>query len=185
MVTPLKCAKGLSARDTRAGIAALVLLIAVPAAGPVLAQYQSQPVTESPAAGPAPGAPTTDSQAATPATPATEPAPTSAATPTETLPVVEAANAELLADPQALIGQVVFTSDGERVGAIDTTIAGADGKVQGIVVRTGGFLGFGTTPVELPADKLAREGDVLRITLTAEEVREMRKAQKAKPQVSG
>jgi sporulation protein YlmC with PRC-barrel domain len=42
-----------------------------------------------------------------------------------------------------LIGLAVFSSDGNKVGMVDSIDAQPDGKITAIHIKTGGFLGFG------------------------------------------
>ena len=46
-----------------------------------------------------------------------------------------------------MIGLDVFSSDRQNVGKINDAVISADGKVQRVVISTGGFLGFGTKKV--------------------------------------
>lgn len=69
-----------------------------------------------------------------------------------------------------LIGLPVFSSDGSRLGIVDSVDAQADGKVTAINIRTAGFLGFGTKLVAIPEGKFTTTGDFLRLGMTAEEV---------------
>jgi hypothetical protein len=69
-----------------------------------------------------------------------------------------------------LIGLPVFSSDGSKLGIVDSIDAQPDGKVTAINIRTGGFLGFGTKLVAIPEGKFARTGHILRLGMTAEEV---------------
>jgi hypothetical protein len=43
----------------------------------------------------------------------------------------------------SLIGSTVYTPANETVGDINDLIIGLDGKVQGVVIGVGGFLGLG------------------------------------------
>lgn len=71
---------------------------------------------------------------------------------------------------QALIGLAVFSSDGNKVGMVDSIDAQPDGKITAIHIKTGGFLGFGAKVVTIPEGKFQRVGGLVRIGLTAEEI---------------
>src|SRR5262249_51161657 len=42
-----------------------------------------------------------------------------------------------------LIGSTVYSPDNQKVGDINDVIVGLDGKVEGVVIGVGGFLGLG------------------------------------------
>ena len=69
-----------------------------------------------------------------------------------------------------LIGLPVFSSDGNKLGIVDSIDGQPDGKVTAINVRTGGFLGFGTKLVAIPEGKFTRKGDTIQLSLSADEV---------------
>ena len=69
-----------------------------------------------------------------------------------------------------MVGLTVFSSDGSRVGDVRAVNVGPDGNVAALHVRTGGFLGFGARIVAIPEGRFARNGQGVRVTLTAEEV---------------
>jgi sporulation protein YlmC with PRC-barrel domain len=53
-----------------------------------------------------------------------------------------------------LIGSTVYTPADETVGDINDVIVGLDGKIQGVVIGVGGFLGLGEKDVAVQMDKL-------------------------------
>jgi sporulation protein YlmC with PRC-barrel domain len=53
-----------------------------------------------------------------------------------------------------LIGSTVYTPADETVGDINDVIVGLDGKIQGVVIGVGGFLGLGEKDVAVKMDKL-------------------------------
>jgi hypothetical protein len=69
-----------------------------------------------------------------------------------------------------LIGLPVFSSDGNKLGIVDSIDGQPDGKVTAINIRTGGFLGFGTKLVAIPEGKFQRAGDFVQVGMTADEV---------------
>jgi sporulation protein YlmC with PRC-barrel domain len=72
--------------------------------------------------------------------------------------------------PNELIGLTVHSSDGNRLGTVQTVDAEPGGKVKAIHIKTGGFLGFGGKIVAVPDDKFDRKGASIQLRLTAEEV---------------
>jgi len=54
----------------------------------------------------------------------------------------------------SLIGSTVYTPADETVGDINDVIVGLDGKVQGVVIGVGGFLGLGEKDVAVQMDKI-------------------------------
>jgi hypothetical protein len=114
-----------------------------------------------------------------PATPATEPAPMGATTP--------AAPAEVTGDwvvdenyqpvdvaqltAEEITGADIRNPDGEVVATVDDIVLGADGKIESVAAKFGGFLGFGTNTVLLTLDEvefMRNDSDqiVLRTSLT-------------------
>ena len=89
-----------------------------------------------------------------------------------TRPVVPGSGERNVVAPIAnpLIGLPVFSSDGNKLGIVDSIDGQPDGKVTAINIRTGGFLGFGTKLVAIPEGKFQRAGDFVQIGMTAEEV---------------
>ncbi|MEO0730459.1 MAG: PRC-barrel domain-containing protein [Pseudomonadota bacterium] len=74
------------------------------------------------------------------------------------------------ARPVEMVGLPVVTSDGERVGDVEKVVANADGEMKEVLVKTGGFLGFGGKRVAIPVDKIATQDKSIRLTMTAKEV---------------
>jgi sporulation protein YlmC with PRC-barrel domain len=54
----------------------------------------------------------------------------------------------------SLIGSTVYTPANETVGDINDLIIGLDGKVQGVVIGVGGFLGLGEKDVAVKMDEI-------------------------------
>jgi sporulation protein YlmC with PRC-barrel domain len=69
-----------------------------------------------------------------------------------------------------LIGLTVISADGSKVGDVRAVRAAMDGKVTALRVYSGGFLGFGGRIVEIPEGRFTQIGDVVRLSLTAEDV---------------
>jgi hypothetical protein len=120
-------------------------LVALLAAGPVLAQDATTP-TE-PAMPPA---------ATTPAEPVAPPAATTAATPAEAgrFIVLENGTTDWLASN--LIGSTVYSGTDENLGKIVDILATDAGQVKAVVIGVGGFLGIGRKDVAVAPATLDR-----------------------------
>lgn len=73
----------------------------------------------------------------------------------------------ILADD--LLGLPVYSPDDERVGEINDLIVSLDGKVDGVIIGVGGFLGIGEKEVAIQMQSLElipQEGDDLRLVLS-------------------
>ena len=75
-----------------------------------------------------------------------------------------------------MIGLSVFSSDGSKLGSVQSVTAGSDGKVKAIRLKTGGFLGFGGKLVEIPEGKFTKSGDNVQLGLTSDEVSKLPEA---------
>ncbi len=73
----------------------------------------------------------------------------------------------------AAVGMSVFTSDGRKIGEVKDVKPAPDGKTNVIVIKTGGFLGFGGRIVEIPPGKFAKSGKNVQLGLTYEEVNKL------------
>ena len=65
-------------------------------------------------------------------------------------PAVNPSDAPAARTGQDLVGLLVFSSDGTRVGEVRSVNTGPDGQIVSLHVRTGGFLGFGGRIVAIP-----------------------------------
>jgi hypothetical protein len=79
-------------------------------------------------------------------------------------------NAPAPALPVPQPGMVVLSSDGKRVGTVESFDGTQDGRIAVVNVATSGFLGFGTRLVAIPEGKFRMVGTVVRVTFTADEV---------------
>jgi hypothetical protein len=70
----------------------------------------------------------------------------------------------------ALVGLAAFSSDGSRVGSVDSVSTDSDGKVKAIHLKTGGFLGIGGRLVAIPDGKFTKSGENVQLGMTSEEV---------------
>jgi len=69
-----------------------------------------------------------------------------------------------------LIRMAVVSSDGSKVGTVQSVSTGPGGAVKSLHVRTGGFLGFGARLVAIPEGRFTRSGDKIQLGMTADEV---------------
>jgi sporulation protein YlmC with PRC-barrel domain len=69
-----------------------------------------------------------------------------------------------------LIRMAVFSSDGSKVGTVQSVSTGPDGSVKTLHIRTGGFLGFGARLVAIPEGRFTRNGDNIQLGMTADEI---------------
>ena len=74
---------------------------------------------------------------------------------------------------QSLVGLVVFSSDGTRVGEVRSVSTGPAGDIVSLHVRTGGFLGFGGRIVAIPQGKFIRSGQSIRLDFDSDEVKRL------------
>ena len=70
---------------------------------------------------------------------------------------------------QSLVGKDAFSSDGSRVGDIRAVKTAPDGRVTALLLRTGGFLGFGGRMVEIPEGRFKPSTQDVRLDMTADE----------------
>lgn len=131
---------------------AALLALTILAGAPVAAQAQT--TVPSPTAPPPASRPETS-----PTPPAQRPAPMpndqSAAKPGQNNP---------------LIGLAVFSSDGSKLGSVQSVAVNPEGKATAIHLKTGGFLGIGGKLVSIPDSKFTKTGDRVQLSLTSEEV---------------
>jgi len=74
----------------------------------------------------------------------------------------------ILADD--LIGSDIYSDAGEKIGEVDDLIVTLDGKIDGVVIGVGGFLGIGEKWVAVKMDTLSTmtdESDTLRLVSSA------------------
>jgi hypothetical protein len=67
-------------------------------------------------------------------------------------------------------GLVVLSSDGGKIGTIESVDGETDGRISAINVLTGSFLGVSTRVVAIPEGKFTRNGESVQVSMTAEEV---------------
>jgi hypothetical protein len=78
-----------------------------------------------------------------------------------------------------LVGLDVFSSDGNKLGAVRGVALGSDGNVTAIYLKTGGFLGFGGKIVAIPQGKFTRAADTIQVSMTTDEVNKLPEAKEA------
>jgi hypothetical protein len=145
-------------------------LVALLAAGPVLAQDATTPADPAtPPATTTPAEPATP-PAVTPAEPTTPPAATTAAAPADRFIVLEDGSTDWLASN--LIGSTVYSGTDENLGKIVDILATDDGQVKAVVIGVGGFLGIGRKDVAVAPTTLERvkvDDDVKLVLATSKE----------------
>lgn len=85
---------------------------------------------------------------------------------------VEAAKpdpAKLAEAHKKLIGKMVVGQDGAAFGEVVNVASAADGKLQEVHVKTGGYFGFFTKTVKLLPAQFAAEGESLKLKISAED----------------
>jgi sporulation protein YlmC with PRC-barrel domain len=116
-----------------------------------------------------PSSPTTPPTTPPPASkPSATPTPPAAKPSTPTRPTDKSATAPAKTNP--LIGLAVFSSDGSKLGSVQSVKTDPDGKVKAIHFKSGGFLGFGGKMVEIPEGKFTKTGDNIQLGMTSDEV---------------
>jgi hypothetical protein len=68
-----------------------------------------------------------------------------------------------------LIGLLVLSSDGKKMGMVESVDGEPDGKISAINITTPAFLGFGAKVVTIPEGKFRRIGASVQLSVTAEE----------------
>lgn len=58
-----------------------------------------------------------------------------------------------------IVGQYVYSKSGEKIGDVNDLVVDASGKVTGVVVGVGGFLGVGEKNVALPWSAMTMGAD--------------------------
>jgi PRC-barrel domain len=101
------------------------------------------------------------------APPSTEP---DTAPPAPKAPAVDPSEAPATQAANDLVGLIVFSSDGTRVGEVRSVKTGPDGDIVALHCHTGGFLGFGGRIVAIPQGKFSRSGQSIRLNLDSDEV---------------
>ncbi len=91
-------------------------------------------------------------------------------------PAQKQASPPSLPDKTATAGLAVISSDGSKLGAVQSVATGPDGKVSAIRLKVGGFLSFGGKIVAIPASKFTRSGDTINLSMTADEVSKLPEA---------
>jgi len=74
---------------------------------------------------------------------------------------------------EQLLGRDAFSQDQTLMGPVERVVTAANGQVQAIVIKTGGFLGFGARLVAIPQGKFHMRGQNVQLQLTSEEVQKL------------
>src|SRR5215470_1435015 len=105
-----------------------------------------------------------------PSAPAPAARPEQAPMPQAASPSTPGKSATAPREANPLIRMAVFSSDGSKVGTVQSVSTGPDGSVKSIHIRTGGFLGFGARLVAIPEGRFTRSGNNIQLGMTADEV---------------
>jgi len=84
-------------------------------------------------------------------------------------PVLDQRKAAAAPAVQSLVGKDAFSSDGSRVGDVRAVKTAPDGKITALLLKTGGFLGFGGRMVEIPEGRFKPSTQDVRLDMTADE----------------
>lgn len=76
---------------------------------------------------------------------------------------VEAVNIATAVHSDDLIGATVRNDRNDSIGTVDALLISPDGKVAGVVLDVGGFLGIGGRQVVVPMDELSMTGKDVRL----------------------
>jgi hypothetical protein len=71
------------------------------------------------------------------------------------------------------VGSPVYGADGEKLGQVEGVKAQANGAIEELHVKTGGFFGFWTKTVAVSGDKVANGGENVRLAVTSDEFRKL------------
>lgn len=94
-------------------------------------------------------------------------------------PAPPPATADFLASQDAgqiragnIIGKSVIDRDGEEIGKVADVLMDQDGRIVGLVINTGGFLGIGARPVGIPWQNAgdAAGAEQIRVDYSGEEL---------------
>ena len=77
------------------------------------------------------------------------------------------------------MGLTAKSSDGTNLGIVQSVIMEPVGKTA-IGIKVGGFLGFGGHMVAIPDGKFTRVGDIVQVSMTADEVNQLPQAKMQK-----
>lgn len=133
---------------TRSSTLALALFLGLSSAA--MAQTTTTTTTQQPAV----------TQPAAPAAPAAETAKKSTSTQAKSDQPAKPVKGQIVLQDKdsilasTLIGSTVYSPANETVGDINDLIVGLDGKVQGVVIGVGGFLGLGEKDVAVKMDQI-------------------------------
>jgi sporulation protein YlmC with PRC-barrel domain len=67
----------------------------------------------------------------------------------------------------------IITSDGETIGEVDEILLNAEGRIVAVSAEIGGFLDIGDREVVLGLEQLSRDGNRLRVDMTARDIEDL------------
>ena len=110
------------------------------------------------------------------ATPSPTSAPTAQSAPVQAVPssTPPAAPAVVVPslNPKELQGLDVFASGGQQLGTVTKVDTLPDGKVKDIELKSAGFLGMFKTTYLVPADKVAKKGSRIELSMTSDQAKQ-------------
>jgi len=125
----------------------------------VAAAVAQTPAEQSKSATPSPASPPTAQSAPVQAVPSSTP-------PAAPAVVVPSLN------PKELQGLDVFASGGQQLGTVTKVDTLPDGKVKDIELKSAGFLGMFKTTYLVPADKVAKKGSRIELSMTSDQAQQ-------------
>jgi hypothetical protein len=85
-------------------------------------------------------------------------------------PPVTRSDGATTATTNPLLGLLVYSSEGTKLGSIRKLERGVDGTTTAIYLKTGGFLGFGGKLVAIPVGKFTQDADKIVVHMSGDEV---------------
>jgi len=130
----------------------------------VAAAVAQTPVEQSKSTTPSPASP-----------PIAQGAPAQAAPSSSSTPPAAPAAAVPSLNPKELQGLDVFASGGQQLGTVTRVDTLPDGKVKDVELQSGGFLGMFKTTYVVPADKVAKKGSRIELSMTSDQAKQFAK----------
>jgi hypothetical protein len=157
-------------------VGAVSLLAAAPTLIAATAYAQTAPPppqTDTQASPPPEGSPSAPT-GVTPDAPKAPSPSTTSPSPSPTPPSSAEATPSLMTPASSVqVGSPVYGADGEKLGQVEGVKAQANGGIEELHVKTGGFFGFWTKTVAVSGDKVANGGENVRLAVTSDEFRKL------------
>jgi sporulation protein YlmC with PRC-barrel domain len=81
--------------------------------------------------------------------------------------------AEMPADADAVVGKPLMSSGGDEVGDVSDVLVTGEGKVQALLVDSGGALGMGGRQVAVQWAQIQVQGDQLTVNMSQEQIEQL------------